>query len=138
MTGNDFVKFFLRTPLHMFMGKMILITVTGHKSGKKYTTPVGYYRTNDTLWVLTSRNRTWWRNVQGGASVSLRLHGKDEIGFAEAILDDEIVVSQFEEYLHHIPMAAKPLGIRMENGVPVPEDVARLSKERLFVRIKLD
>jgi len=58
MTGNDFVKFFLRTPLHVFMGDTMLITVTGLKTGKKYSTPVGFYRENGNLWVLTSRNRT--------------------------------------------------------------------------------
>lgn len=63
MTGNDFVKFFLRTPLHVFMGDLMIITVTGRKTGKKYSTPVGFYREHGILWVLTSRNRTWWRNL---------------------------------------------------------------------------
>jgi len=137
MTGNDFVKFFLRTPLHIFMGKTMLITVTGRKTGKKYTTPVGYYRVEDTLWVLSSRDRTWWRNVQYGANVEMRLHGKDARGFAETIIEEDAVVSQLGEYLKHVPMAAKPMGVRMDNGEPHPEDTVRLAKERLFVKIKL-
>ncbi|MFL7868219.1 MAG: nitroreductase/quinone reductase family protein, partial [Anaerolineales bacterium] len=71
MTGNDFVKFFLRTPLYVFMGDTMLITVTGRKTGKKYTTPVGFYRDGDSLWIISSRDRTWWRNLQGGAQVEL-------------------------------------------------------------------
>lgn len=63
MTGNNFVKFFLRTPLYVFMGDTMLITVTGLKTGVKYTTPVGFYRDGDTLWIISSRDRTWWRNV---------------------------------------------------------------------------
>ena len=137
MTGNDFVKFFLRTPLYVFMGDTMLITVTGRKTGKKYTTPVGFYREGNTLWVLSSRDRTWWRNVKDGAEVEMRIRGKDVAGFAEAIMDEEAVTSQLGEYLKHVPMAAKPLGVRMENGEPHPEDAARLAKERLFVRIKL-
>ncbi len=31
MTGNDFVKFFLGTPLHIFLGNTMVITVTGYK-----------------------------------------------------------------------------------------------------------
>ena len=139
MTGNDFVKFFLRTPLHIFMGDTMLITVTGRKTGKKYTTPVGFYRDGDTLWVLSSRDRTWWRNVQNGAEVEMRIRGKDVTGFAEAVMDEEAVVSQLGEYLKRVPMAAKPMGIRLrENGEPHSENAARLAKERLFVRVKLN
>jgi len=138
MTGNDFVKFFLRTPLHVFMGKTMLITVTGRKTGKKYTTPVGYYRLDGYLWIISSRDRTWWRNVKDGAEVSLHLHGKDVSGFAEAVLNEETVANQVLEYVRQIPMSAKSLGVRVENGQPNPEDAARLAKERLFVRIKPD
>ena len=138
MTGNDFVAFMLRTPLHIFMGKTMLITVTGRKTGKKYTTPVGYYRVDDYLWVITSRERTWWRNVKDGAEVSLRLHGKDVTGFAEAVLDEDAIAARVGEYLKYVPMAAKPLGVRLENGVPHPEDAARLTQERLFVKVKLN
>jgi len=54
MTGNDFVTFFLRTPLRVFMGNTMLITVTGCKTGKKYSTPVGFYREGNILWVISS------------------------------------------------------------------------------------
>lgn len=138
MKGNDFVAFMLRTPLHVFMGKTILITVTGRKTGKKYTTPVGYYQSDGNLWVMTSRDRTWWRNVKDGADVSLRMHGKDVVGHAEAILDEGVVAARVGEYLQNVPMAAKPMGVRMENGKPHPGDAANLAKERLFVRIKLN
>jgi len=137
MTGNDFVKFFLRTPLYIFMGNTMLITVTGCKSGKKYTTPVGFYREGDTLWIISNRKRTWWRNIKDGGEVELRIRGKDVSGFAEAILDEGAVARQIGDYVKHIPMAAKPLGVRMENGESNPEDAARLAKERMFVKISL-
>jgi deazaflavin-dependent oxidoreductase (nitroreductase family) len=138
MTRNGFVKFFLRTPLHVFMGKTMLITVTGRKTGKKYTAPVGYYRDGDTLWVLSGRDRTWWRNVKGGADVEMHIRGKDVSGFAEAVLDENEVTSQLGDYVKHVPMAAKPMGVRMKNGKPHPEDTARLANERLFVKITLE
>ena len=138
MTGNDFVKFFLRTPLYVFMGDTMLITVTGRKTGKKYTTPVGFYRDGETLLVLSSRDRTWWRNVKDGTEVEMRIRGKDVSGFAKAVLDEETVTAQVMEYVRRIPMSAKGLGVRMENGEPHPEDAARLAKERMFVRIRLN
>lgn len=137
MTGNDFVKFFLRTPLYVLIGNTMLITVTGCKTGVKYTTPVGFYRDGEFLWVISSRDRTWWRNLRGGAEVELHIRGKDMQAFAEAILDEEAVATQVMEYVRRIPMSAKSLGVRMENGEPHPEDAARLAKERLFVKIRL-
>jgi deazaflavin-dependent oxidoreductase (nitroreductase family) len=138
VTGNDFVKFFLRTPLHVFMGNTMLITVTGCKTGKQYSTPVGFYHEGDCLWVMTSRDRTWWRNVKNGGTVSLLLKGKTVRAFAEAELDEKAVEIYMLDYVRQMPMAAKPLGIRMENKSPNREDVARVAKDRLFVKVRPD
>jgi hypothetical protein len=136
MTGNDFVKFFLRTPLRVFLGDTMLITVTGLKTGKKYSTPVGFYRENGNLWVLTNRSSTWWRNVKNGADVSLVLEGKPIQAFAQAELDTRSVETHLVEYVQHVPIAARSLGIRVENKVPDRGDIARIAKDRLFVKIQ--
>jgi deazaflavin-dependent oxidoreductase (nitroreductase family) len=135
MTGNDFVRFFLRTPLHIFMGDTMLITVTGCKTGRKYSTPVGFYRENGCLWVLTSRDRTWWRNVRKGAEVSLLLKGKTVNAFAEAELDEKAVERHLADYIQHRPIAAKSLGIRINNNTPNGEDIRRVAQDRLFVKV---
>lgn len=137
MTGNDFVAFFLRTPLRVFLGDTMLITVTGLKTGRTYSTPVGFYRDGDCLWVLTSRDRTWWRNLRHGADVSLLLGGKTVQAFAHADLEEGAVLSRLQEYLQRIPMAARSLGVRMENRELNHADLARVAKERLFVRVRL-
>jgi deazaflavin-dependent oxidoreductase (nitroreductase family) len=136
MTGNDFVKFFLRTPLYAFMGNTMLITVTGCKTGRKYSAPVGFYRDGDCLWIMTSRERTWWRNVRKGANVSVLLRGKTVNAFAEAELDEKVVESHLFDYVRRVPMAAKPLGIRMEAKTPNREDVMRVAKDKLFVKVR--
>jgi deazaflavin-dependent oxidoreductase (nitroreductase family) len=136
MTSNDFVKFFLRTPLQVFMGNTMLITVTGCKTGRKYSTPVGYYHEGDSLWVISSRDRTWWRNVKDGANVSLLLKGKTADAFAKAELDEKEVEKHLLTYIHQMPMLARSLGIRMENKIPNADDVARVAKDRLFIKVK--
>jgi hypothetical protein len=137
MTGNDFMSWVLRSPLHgMLSSSTMLITVTGRKSGKKYTLPVNYYRDADCLWVLSSRDRTWWRNVQGGADVSLLLQRQPVRAFAQPELEILTVEHLLTEYLKHIPQGARSLGIRMVNGSPNPEDIKRIAKDRLFVRVE--
>ena len=138
MNGDDFMTWVLRSPFHGMLSKgMLLLTVTGRKTGRRFTFPVGYYREGGDLWVITSRDRTWWRNLQGGAEVGLLLKRKPVTAFAEPELDGIAVEARIPEYLSHVPQAAKPMGIRMENGKANAEDIARTAKDRLFVRIKL-
>jgi deazaflavin-dependent oxidoreductase (nitroreductase family) len=138
MSGNDFMSWVLRSPLHgMLSNGMLLITVKGRKTGRQYTTPVGYYRENGYLWVITSRDRTWWKNLRGGAEVSLLLKHKPVIALAEPDLDAKAVEERMHEYVKHVPQAAKPLGIRVENGNANAEDITRTAKDRLFVRLQL-
>ena len=138
MTGNDFMAWVLRSPFHgMLSDGMMLLTVRGRRTGRLFTTPVGYYREGDSLWVITSRDRIWWRNLQGGADVQLLLKRKLVNARAETELDDSAVEARMYEYLRRVPMAAKSLGIRIENGNANPEDIARTANERLFVRIAL-
>ena len=137
MNGNDFMSWVLRSPLHgMLSNGMMLITVTGRKTGKKYTTPVEYFREADNLWVMTNRDRTWWKNLKGGAEVSLLLKRKPVTAIADLVMDKKSVESQLSEYIKHMPQAAKPLNIRIENGNTNAEDIARTAKDRLFVKIK--
>ena len=138
MNGNDFMSWVLRSPLHgMLSNGMMLITVTGCKTGKKYTLPVGYYCENGYLWVITSRDRTWWKNLRSGAEVSLLLKRKSVAAIAEAELDGKAVETRMYEYVKHVPQAAKPLGIHIENGNADADDIARTAKDRLFVRLQL-
>jgi deazaflavin-dependent oxidoreductase (nitroreductase family) len=136
MTGNAFVTFFLRTPLRVLLGNTMLITVTGCKTGRQYSTPVGFYREGDTLWVISNRDRTWWRNVKNGANVSLFLNGKTVTAFAEAEMNEKAVEKHLLEYIRHMPMTAKSFGIRMENKIPYPADIARVAKDRLFIKVE--
>jgi len=138
MNGNDVMAWLLRSPLHgMLSDGMMLITVTGCKTGRKYTTPVGYYREDGYLWVVTSRDRTWWKNLRGGAEVSLLLKRRPVTGIAEPELDAEAVEARMVDYVKQVPQAAKPLGIRIENGEPNAEDIARTAHDRLFVKIRV-
>lgn len=138
MTGNDFMAWVLRSPFHgMLSNGMMLITITGRKTGRKFTTPVGYYREGEYLWVITSRERTWWKNLRGGAEVGLVLKRKHVMGYAEPELEEKAVEARMFEYLHHVPMAASRMEVRMEDGKPNLEDIARIAKDRLFVKIRV-
>ena len=138
MNGNDFMAWVLRSPLHGILSKgMMLITVTGRKTGKKYTLPVEYFEADGFLWIVTSRDRTWWRNLQNGAEVELLLKNQPLNAYASLVTNLEQVETHLLGYVRQAPLAAKAMGLRMENKIPNAEDLAREAKKRLFVRIQL-
>ena len=88
--ANLFFPFLLRSPLHIFLsGSILLITFTGRKSGKVYSTPVQYIRDGDTLTVFTYRNPVWWHNLRDGATVELLVRGESHKGTASTTLAEE-------------------------------------------------
>jgi deazaflavin-dependent oxidoreductase (nitroreductase family) len=135
MKGNDFVGLMLRSPLHVLMGNTMLITVTGRKTGRPITTPVNYYRDGDSLWIISTRKRTWWRNMRTRHEVVLHLNGKDLPGEADLVLEEKAVARQIGEYVRRLPVSARPLGVRLSNGVVDAQDAARAAKDRLFVEV---
>ena len=138
MNGNSFIRFLLNSPLHGLMsGSTLLITVAGRKTGRPVTLPVNYARQANTLWVISKRDRTWWRNLIGGAPVKLRLRGREFEAHAEAIQDEGQVAEQLPAYLAAIPISARSLGIRVTAGQPEQEDLRRAARQWLVVRITL-
>ena len=90
-TGNRAVALLLRSPLHPVVSRQLaLITVTGRRSGKDYTFPVGYRRAGErvTIPVGWPARKLWWRNLRGGAWVRLRLGGEQRSGLANVRGDE--------------------------------------------------
>ena len=104
--GNLIMPRLLRSPLHFFVsGQIMLVTFTGRKSGKVYSTPVEYKREGDTLIFFTQRDRVWWKNLQGGATVTIRLRGQDVQGQTETITDETAICTGFKRMHPNIPQA---------------------------------
>ena len=102
---NPLVKFVLRSPLHPLISKSILlISFTGRKSGKPYSTPINYVREGDTITLIGKRSRAWWKNLQGGAPVTVLVQGKEQSGAAEAVTpDDQTIIAELQKVYSGIP-----------------------------------
>lgn len=88
---NPLLKGLLSSPLHgLASRRLALITVTGRRSGRQFTFPVGYSRQGDrvTIGVGWPERKLWWRNRRGGAPVRLRIEGEERRGYAEARGDE--------------------------------------------------
>jgi len=75
---------------------LTIVTYTGRRSGRTFTTPVGYRRAGDTvtIGVRLPDAKKWWRNFTGeGGPISLELDGVDRTGHATARRDERGRVS---------------------------------------------
>lgn len=137
--GNSFMSGLLRSPLHGLMsGSMLLIGVTGRRTGRQYVTPVNYLRDGDDLLIFSLRARSWWRNARGGA-VTLRLRGADVNGRAQVIEDEAGVAETLTVCLGRAPNMARAFSVRLDaQGRPLAEDIARAARERVVIRVRPD
>lgn len=85
---NPVIGALLRSPLHRLLSPgLLLLTVTGRHSGRRYAIPVGYQRDGDDLVVMVSeaRRKQWWRNYYEPGPVDVRLRGQERCGRAELV-----------------------------------------------------
>ena len=67
-----------------------MLSYTGRRSGRSFSTPVAYRRTGDEITISANlpETKTWWRNFLGdGGPVKLQLDGTERIGHALAKRD---------------------------------------------------
>lgn len=137
--ANRFPILLLRSPLHGLLSDgVLLITFTGRKSGRPYTTPINYLRDGDTVDLTT--DSPWWKNLRGGVPVALRIAGWDYRGTAEPVTDPVEVERVLRAMLARFPRYGKPANIRTgPDGQPLEEDIARAIQRdgRVVVRVRL-
>jgi deazaflavin-dependent oxidoreductase (nitroreductase family) len=135
---NKTMKFVLRSPVHGMVSKFTtLITFTGRKSGKTYTTPVSYSQFDDQVYVFTHAN--WWKNLCGGAPVTLCLQGQEHQGWAEPVAEDKnTIATRLAAHLRKVPSDAKYYNVTFdEGGNPKAEEVEKAVQTVVMIRVRL-
>jgi deazaflavin-dependent oxidoreductase (nitroreductase family) len=129
----------LKSPLHGLVSRnLILLTITGRKSGRLIATPANYLRSGNTLWVISWRDRKWWRNLRGGAEVPVRLAGKALEGRGQVIEEEKAVAQSLSDYYRRVPKTARYVRIGLDSaGQPIPADCELAAQKMVTVRIDL-
>jgi hypothetical protein len=140
---NPLIAWVLRSPLHLLLDRaLLMLRVTGRRTGRQYWIPVGYQQDGGTITILVSKapRKQWWRNYRepGPAAVLLRgrtLHGRARViptasaQFAEAI----------EGTLRRMPGLGRQFGIRYDRRVGLtPEQRRTVAANAAVVSIDLD
>jgi hypothetical protein len=139
MWYNPIMIWILRSRFHkMLSGSIVLLAFKGRKSGRSIEVPVNYIQDGKTLWVLSDRQRIWWRNLTGGAALSVTLARRTKHARGEVILHDKEVVHALTEYFKLAPRMAKFLKVKLDHqGNPGLADLGAAARGRVVVKITL-
>ncbi len=133
---NVVMKGLLRSPLHGRISNMLmLLTFTGSKSGKQFTTPVGYQREGDTITIIT--DSPWWKNLEGGAPVKMLVRGEELRGSARPITDKDNVLQATREFLQKNGVQnARQIGLNLDKSrMPTDDELRVILRDRVIVKI---
>lgn len=139
---NPLVVAILRSPLHgLASSGLLLLRVTGRRSGRHYSIPVGYQRDGDDLIVLVSeaRKKQWWRNYREPADVTLRLRGQERRGRAVLVApESQEFGERAETTLRRVPGLARVFHVDFDRRAGLgPAQLEQLRNEIAVVRIAL-
>lgn len=135
---NVFVRAVLRTPAHRLLSRnTMLLSFTGRKSGKAYAIPVSYCREDDVITCFTDSG--WWRNLDGGAPVSVTVAGRRFRGVGEVVSQPhQAAVENLRAFLLKTPRDAKYHGVTVwPNGDLSTGDLDRAARVGKMIRIRI-
>ena len=104
---NPLMRLVLSSPLHFVVSRsLLLMRYQGRRSGIWRTTPLRYVQDGDVVRCFSSGGTQWWRNLQGGAQVTLTMRRKRVECEATVVTDQERARTLLAAYLEQFPQDA--------------------------------
>ena len=142
--ANPLVGLILRSRLHGLMSAaLLIITYRGRKTGRKFSLPVQYAQDGNIIYIVPGmpEQKTWWRNLKGGAPVQLSLRGETLTGNAILLkpdTDTEAIITGFGLYIQRFPALVKYHHVRIEpDGRFNGEDLRLAAAGVVIIRVEL-
>ncbi len=101
--------------------RLMLVSYTGRRSGRRYRQPVSYVPDGETL--LTPGGGKWKLNLRDGEPVHLRLRGRDVVARPELVRGPDDVEALLGRMLESNP--------RLSSFVPFVEPDGRIERDKL-------
>jgi hypothetical protein len=135
---NPLVGRLLRTPLAgSLRNQMMVVNVTGRKSGRRYSIPVSAHRIDGALYALTGA--PWKNNFRDGA-VAQVLHGGRTTAMRGELVTDPVAVGELS---HRCAQSYGPkraqsmMGLKFrDGGIPSVEEFADAARRERFVAVR--
>ena len=114
---NPVVRLLAQSPVHGLLDPAVLVLhVTGRKTGRRYDIPIGYTSVDDKLILVTIAK--WRVNLRGGADVEVTWHAYRRRMHALLDEDPASVAVAYDSVISHLgwEKAARQLGISTCHG----------------------
>jgi hypothetical protein len=135
---NPVLGFLLRTPLTgSLRDQMMVVNVTGRKSGRRYSIPVSAHQIDGTLYALTSA--PWKNNFRDGAPCQVLHNGKKTAMKGDLITDRATVAGLSERCAtaYGAKRAQRMMGLKFrDNRIPSVDEFAEAADREKFAAIK--
>lgn len=136
---NPAVGFLLRTPLAGPMREqMMVVNVTGRKSGRRYSIPVSAHRIDGDLYAITSAG--WKNNFRGGAIADVLHNGATRRMRGELIVDRGAVSGLAHRCAesYGAKRAQRMMGLKFrDQRVPTVEEFAEVVEREGIAAVRL-
>jgi hypothetical protein len=137
--ANPMMKMMLNSPFHGQMSeRLMVLSFTGCKTGKHYSTPVGYVRQDSQIFVFT--HSAWRFNFQQPAPVRMRIQGKDVQGIGQLVNDPGRIKQMIQAltYANGEEMSRR-MGFWVENlDTAEPETIQKATQRTYFIDINIE
>jgi len=90
--------------------RYLLLSFTGRKSGARYMTPLAYL--SEGYAFLMTTDSPWWKNLRGGAPVTMWVEGCEHQETADAIPDHAEVTRALGRFLDAQPGYGNYVGLK--------------------------
>ncbi len=99
---------------------------------------MNYFHDGTNFYVISRRSRIWWRNLRGGAPVTIRWHGVDCSARGVVLESPDEVIESVKHLLRLPGYVAGMLHIKRDAaGNFNQDDIANTAKDTVIVRINL-
>lgn len=135
---NTVLRTVLQSRMHRAVGGgLMLLHVTGRKSGRVYDVPVGRHEYHGQL--VASAGGGWRRNLAGGADLEVTLDGRRRRAHGELVEDPREVAEIFSDLLAQVGLKrVNTLGLRLNvDRAPTLEELQAALPNRRVLRLDL-
>ena len=134
---NPAVAWVLQSRLHRLISfQLMLLEITGRRSGRIFRIPVSYAKQSGGLVCLTLGENLWWRNLQGCATATFIYRGQRQVAPVQLVVNDaETIAQEMRRLIAHNPVDALFAGIRLNFKLePNAADLAVAATRHVVLR----
>ena len=117
--------------------QVMVLDVTGRRSGRIYRIPVSYLRSDGDVLCMTSRDGLWWRNLSKDVPVRITVAGNVFAASVAVVSDDDDAIAEaLGLFCMRSRISAYFAGVGFDDdGKPRRSDLYRSAQQQVLIRL---